>query len=151
MKTKTLLILPLLIVFAACAVQANGPNAAEEAPKIPGVTKVEPGTKIEDIKSDNFSMKKAVVEGGVLKIDVSYGGGYKDHEFTLYWNGIVKKSYPGKTTVVLKHDANNDGAEALITRTLKFDLAEMNKPMIITVINDHGDKHTVQYGESKLK
>jgi hypothetical protein len=150
MKTTTLLILPLLILFAACTVTANSPSAAEEAPKIPGITKVEPGTKIDDIKSDDFDMKKVVIDGGVMKIDVSYPGGAKEHEFTLYWNGIVARSYPGKTTVVLKHNANGDNAEALLTETLQFDLAKMNKPMIITAINDHGDKHTVQYGESKL-
>lgn len=150
MTTKTLLILPLMMLFAACAVQANSPTSAEEAPKIPGITKVEPGTKIQDIKSDDFSIKQVTVEGGVMKIDVSYAGGVKEHEFTLYWNGIVARSYPGKTTVVLKHNANGDNAEALLTKTLQFDLADMSKPMIITVINDHGDKHTVQYGESKL-
>jgi len=150
MNTKTLLTLPLLILFAACAVQANGPAAAEEAPDIPGITKVKPDTKIEDIPSDPFKMKKVTIEGGVMQIDVSYPGGAKDHDFTLYWNGIVARSYPGKTGLVLKHDANGDKAEALMTKTIKFDLAKMNKPMIITVTNDHGDKHTVQYGESDL-
>lgn len=150
MNLKPLLVLPLLLLFAACAVQANGPSAAEEAPDIPGITKVKPDTKLDDIKSDPFTMKKAAIDGGVLKIDVRYPGGAKDHDFTLYWNGIVARSYPGKTTVVLKHDANGDNAEALITKTLQFNLAEMNKPMIITVRTDHGDKQTVQYGESKL-
>ena len=140
----------LLILFVAGTAIAWGPSSAEEAPKIPGITKVEPGTKIDDIKSDDFDMKKVTIEGGVMNIDVRYAGGTKEHAFTLYWNGIVARSYPGKTTVVLKHNANGDQAEALITETLQFDLAEMNKPMIITVINDHGDKHTVQYGESKL-
>jgi len=150
MTTKPLLTLPVLILFAACAVQANGPSAAEEAPDIPGITKVDPDTKIDDIPSDPFSMKKVTVEGGVMRIYVSYAGGTEDHDFTLYWNGIVARSYPGKTAVVLKHDANGDNAEALITETLQFDLAEMSKPMIIRVTNDHGDSHSVRYGESKL-
>lgn len=147
MKTKTLLILPLLILFAACAVQANTPSAAEEAPEIPGITKVDPDTKIEDIKSDPFDMKKVTIDGGVMKIDVSYAGGHEEHDFTLYWSGMIAKSDPPQTTVVLKHDANGDNAEALISETLEFDLAEMSKPMIITVINDHGDKATVTYGK----
>lgn len=150
MTTKTLLILPLLMLFAACAVQANSPSADDQAPDIPGITKVEPGTKIDDIKSDDFSMKQVSVEGDILKIEVSYAGGMKEHEFTLYWNGIVARSYPGKTTVVLKHNANGDNAEALITKTLQFKLTDMTKPMIIRVTNDHGDTRTVQYGESKL-
>lgn len=148
MTTKTLLILPLLMLFAACAVQANSPAQAE--PGVPGVTKVEPGTKIEDIKSDDFSMNQVSVEGDILTIKVSYAGGEAEHDFKLYWNGIVAKSYPGKTGVVLKHNANGDNAEALITATLQFDLTQIGKPMIITVTNDHGDTRTVQYGESKL-
>lgn len=150
MNTNPLLILPMLILFAGCVAQASGNSAGEEAPAIPGITKVEPGTKIQDIKSDHFSMEKVTIEGGVMKIDVRYPGGAKDHDFTLYWNGIVARSYPGKTTVVLKHNANGDNAEALITQTLQFNLAEMNKPMIITVIDDHGGKHTVKYGDAKL-
>lgn len=149
MTRTTLLLTPLLVLGLVCVAMADGPIAAEEAPKIPGVTRVEPGTKIKDIKSDPFTMKKAVVEGGVLKIDVSYAGGAKDHEFTLYWNGIVARSYPGKTSVHLKHNANGDMAEALITKTLEFDFAEMTKPLIITVLTDHGDPIRVEYGEAK--
>jgi|GEM_PF-1833482 len=147
MKKKTLLILPILILFAACAVQANGPDADEDEPEIPGITKVERGTKIDDIKSDDFDMKKVTIEGDVMKIDVSYAGGKADHDFTLYWNQMVAESYPGQTTINLKHDANGDNAEALITKTLKFDISTINKPMIITVRTDHGDKGTVRYGK----
>jgi hypothetical protein len=154
MKTKTLMILPVLILFAACTALATGPAAdeekPEEKPKLPGITKVEPGTKIKDIKSDAFTMSGATIQGDVLKIKVSYAGGAKEHDFKLYWNGIVARSYPGKTTINLKHDANGDNAEALLTETLEFDLSTINKPMIITVRTDHGDKATVQYGESKL-
>lgn len=151
MKTKTLLILPLLILFAACTALATGPIADEEKPedepKRPGITKVEPGTKIEDIKSDAFEMSDVTIEGDVLKIKVSYAGGHEEHDFALYWNQIVARSYPGKTTIHLKHDANGDMAEALLSETLEFDLTAINKPMIITVVNDHGDKATVQYGK----
>ena len=92
-------------------------------------------------------MKRASIEGGVLEIQVSYAGGNKEHEFTLYWNGITTRSYPPQTNLYLKHDANGDMAEALITQTLKFDLAEMNKPMVMTVRTDHGDLAKVTYGK----
>ena len=145
MKT-TLLILPLVILFALSTAFADDP-APDEKPKLPGITKVEPGTKIKDIKSDAFTMGAVTIEGDVLKIKVSYSGGMKDHDFKLYWNQIVARSFPGKTTINLKHDANGDNAEALITETLEFDLTAINKPMIITIVTDHGDKATVQYGK----
>ena len=151
MKTNPLRILPVLILFVACTALAAGPGAdedkPEEAPKLPGITTVKPGTKIKDIKSDPFTMSKATIDGDVLSIQVSYAGGAKEHDFTLYWNQIVARSYPGKTTLNLKHDANGDNAEALLTETLEFDLTAINKPMIITIVTDHGDKATVQYGE----
>lgn len=150
MYRKVLRALPLLIVFLACTALANGPVSGKEAPDIPGITKVDPSTKIEDINSDPFTMQKAVVEGGILKIDVTYAGGAKDHDFTLYWNGIVARSYPGKTTVNLKHNANGDDAKALINKTLQFNLAEMTKPMIITIHTDHGEPIRVKYGEANL-
>lgn len=150
MKKMTLLILPLVILFALGAALADEP-APDEKPKRPGITKVEPGTKIKDIKSDAFTMGGATIEGDVLKIKVTYSGGAKKHEFTLYWNQIVARSYPGKTTINLKHDANGDNAEALIAETLEFDLTAINKPMVITVRTDHGDKETVKYGESELE
>ena len=57
-------------------------NAAQEAPKIPGLTTVKSGVKVQKIKSDPFTMSKVAIEGGVLKITVSYGGGGEKHEFT---------------------------------------------------------------------
>ncbi len=158
MKRATLLILPLLTFGTACGVLTNHAIAydpapkkePEEAPKRPGITTVDPDKKIDDIKSDTFKMSEATIEGDVLKIKVSYSGGVKKHEFNLYWNQIVAKSYPGKTTINLKHNANGDAAEALITETLEFDLTAINKPMVITIKTDHGDSIRVQYGESKL-
>lgn len=147
MLTKTLPTLILMTLFMAYTALGVAPTSGKEAPKIPGITKVEPGTKIKDIKSDPFKMEKAVIDGGVLKIDVSYAGGRAEHEFTLYWNGITTRSYPPQTNVHLKHDANGDQAEALIRKTLEFNLADMSKPMVITVHNDHGDKAKVTYGK----
>lgn len=151
MRTKMLLTMPLMVLFVAGVafgfVPGEEKEAGKEAPKIPGITKVEPGTKIKDIKSDPFTMKGVTIEGGVMEIKVSYGGGNEEHEFTLYWSGITTRSYPPQTNVFLKHDANGDMAEALLTKTLQFDLADMNKPMVITVRTDHGDQAKVTYGK----
>lgn len=155
MKTHLAFALPLIIALAACTAFANGSVSDEdepkEEPKLPGITIVKPGTKIDDIKSDAFTMGAVSIEGDVLKIKVTYAGGVKEHEFALYWNQIVARSYPGQTSIYLKHNANGDNAEALITETLKFDLTAITKPMIITVRTDHGDKAKVQYGKSELE
>jgi hypothetical protein len=124
-------------------------NAAEEAPNIPGLTVVEQGlVKIKDIKSDPFTMTEVKIIGGVIRIKVSYAGGHKDHDFTLYRGNTVKESNPPQVDVYLKHNANGDKAEALLMKTLEFNLADLNKPIIITVHTDHGGKETVKYGEN---
>lgn len=149
MRLKMLMMLPVMVLVLTGVAFGDGPSderhAGKEAPKIPGITKVKPGTDIKEIKSDPFTMKGAKIEGGVLEIQVSYGGGHKEHEFTLYWNGITTRSLPPQTSLYLKHNANGDMAEALIMKTLKFDLADMSKPMVMTVRTDHGDKAKVTY------
>lgn len=149
MNRTTLLALPILMLAVACSAFGEARVVAdeEEKPKHPGITKVEPGTKIADIKSDTFKMGEVTIQGDVLKIKVTYSGGIKKHEFKLYWNQIVARSYPGQTSINLKHNANGDNAEALITETLEFDLTAINKPMIVTIVTDHGDKARVEYGE----
>ena len=148
MRAKTLPTLLIVMLLCACtALGSSGPTAGEQAPKIPGITKVGPGKKIKEIKSDPFTMGEVSIQGGVMKIKVTYAGGSKEHDFKLYWNGITARSYPPQTSLYLKHDANGDTAEALLTKTLQFDLAAMNKPMVITVRTDHGDKQKVTYGK----
>ena len=120
-------------------------SAAEEAPKIPGLTSSDLN-RIKNIKSDPFTLTEASIEGGVLKIGVSYSGGRKDHDFTLYSSGKVKTSAPPQVDLYLKHNAHGDMAEAFIMRTLEFNLAEMSKPAVITIHTDHGGKKTVPYG-----
>ena len=120
-------------------------SAAEEAPKIPGLTSSDLN-RIKNIKSDPFTLTEASIEGGVLKIGVSYSGGRKDHDFTLYSSGKVKTSAPPQVDLYLKHNAHGDMAEAFIMRTLEFNLAEMSKPAVITIHTDHGGKKTAPYG-----
>lgn len=140
---KPLLILPLVVLLICGSVFADRPNAAEEASGLPGFTEVERGTKIKDIKSDPFTMTEVTIDGAVMRIKVNYAGGHKDHDFTLYWSGDVKTSDPPQADLYLKHNAHGDMAEALLMKTLKFNLANMIRPVVITVHTDHGGKDTV--------
>jgi hypothetical protein len=121
--------------------------AAEEAPNIPKLTVVEQCVHIKNIKSDPFTMTEVKIDGRVLRIKVNYGGGHKEHDFKLYWTGCLKESMPPKADLYLKHDAHGDKAEALVMKTLEFNLVDMNGPVIITIHTDHGGKETVKYGK----
>lgn len=158
MKYRNLLLAPLLVLTLACGVAPATPEVASEdaqaapevapaSPQRPGITVVEPGTDIREIKSDTFKLQSAVIEGDILKITVQYAGGVARHEFTLYWSGISTRSMPPQLPMVLKHNANGDQAEALITETIEFELGAINQPAVINLSTDHGDRVRVEYGE----
>jgi len=150
MKLFALLACPLLLACASMTVSTSyddDPEAPDAEPDRPTITETDPGTKIDEIDSDAYELGEIEIEGDVLKIEVSYGGGAEEHEFALYWNGMMLRSYPGQIHVFLKHDANGDTAEAYLTETLEFDLTTLNKPVIIHVHGNEGDPVTVQYGE----
>ena len=127
---------------------ADDPQPAPEEPVTLPITQPDRDTDINEIHSDPFELGDVTIEGDTLLVTVSYGGGAEDHDFTLYWNGITLRSFPGQIHVQLKHDANGDNAEAYLTETLRFDLSDLNQPLIIHI---HGygedDTQTVQYGE----
>ena len=149
MKPLALLLCPLLLACAAVTTTANddAPDTPEEE-ALPTITRVEPGTDIDEIHCDDFELGDVEIEDDVLKIEVSYSGGAEEHEFGLYWNGVMLRSYPGQIHVHLKHDANGDAAEAYLTETIEFDLTTLNQP-VISHIHGPGEDNsaTVQYGE----
>lgn len=66
------------------------------------------------------------VDGDTLYVNVGYGGGCQEHEFTLYWNGLWAESAPPRTGVRLVHEGNDDFCEAAIgPQTLQFDLSSI--------------------------
>lgn len=127
---------------------ADDPAPAPQEPETLPITQPDPDTDFTQLPSDSFQLGEVAIEGDTLLVTVSYGGGAAEHDFTLYWNGITLRSFPGQIHVQLKHDANGDAAEAYLTETLRFDLSDLNQPLIIH-IHGHGedDRKTVQYGE----
>jgi hypothetical protein len=77
------------------------------------------------LESDPFRILETEIEGDILSITVSYGGGCKDHEFTMFSSGQYGKSYPPKLILFLKHVSNGDMCKALLTETLQFDLSSI--------------------------
>lgn len=75
--------------------------------------------------SDSFEIKNIEREGDILKVQVSYSGGCKNHTFDVLWGASVLLSHPCQINLILKHDANNDLCEAYITEILEIDLAKL--------------------------
>jgi hypothetical protein len=62
------------------------------------------------------------LKGDSLVLAVSFGGGCREHTFLLLADAMWMESYPVQTGVRLAHESNNDPCDAMLSRTLKFDL-----------------------------
>lgn len=80
-----------------------------------------------NILDDGVNVNKAIVDNDTLKLNVSYGGGCKEHEFKLFGSSSIAESYPPQAQVFLSHNANNDACRAFITEEVAFDLSPLKE------------------------
>lgn len=80
-----------------------------------------------DAPNDPFELNEAEIEGGVLSLNVSYGGGAELHEFFLFWDGEI---VDGLAALYLRHNANGDSAEAYLTEVLAYDISDIDAETI---------------------
>ena len=72
--------------------------------------------------NDAYQLDKATIAGDTLTISVSYGGGCKDHQFTLIASEAFMESDPVQLGVSIVHNANLDFCERWVEETYHFDL-----------------------------
>lgn len=75
--------------------------------------------------TDPYTIKEVTLEGDILAVVVSYGGGCRDHEFTMISNQQILKSLPPQLYLTLEHENNDDNCRAMIQQTLKFDVSNV--------------------------
>ncbi len=71
---------------------------------------------------DELTISGGAIEGIVLEIYVSYGGGCGDHEFILLGRPDFKESYPVQIDLYVHHRNIDDYCEAIVGDTLCFDV-----------------------------
>ena len=78
----------------------------------------------EDYPNDAVIINEVEIMGDCLCVNVSYGGGCEDHEFSMgvVWPECGTPPVP-PPALYLCHNANNDMCEAYITETVCFDLS----------------------------
>lgn len=77
--------------------------------------------------TDALQLLGARVEGGILEVDTQWSGGCQRHDVdAVAWTGWME-SHPVQVGVALAHDAHGDACEALVRRTLRFDLAPLSR------------------------
>ena len=94
----------------------EGPDA------MTGKVVIDDGTGERPPESDPFVLERARITGDALEAVVSYGGGCREHRFTLVAAGFFRLTDPVSLSVSLVHDAVGDPCEAYLTETYSFDL-----------------------------
>lgn len=131
MKIKTPFLFGLLLFVFAIANSCGDKKAIVDAPKNSDVNssqiKIMKSIDINETytsegKTDPFTTLSTKIIGDTLLVEVQYGGGCEQHEFTMHTNKIWMKSLPPQLNLWLEHQSNNDMCRALITETLFFDL-----------------------------
>ena len=132
----------LIVLFcfglAACGSGEGGSKGLDEpdvsaAPDVPGPDEPVTGEvavcDISDVSyiremwgEDLYVLNDAAINGDILTLNVSYGGGCEPHEFTLVISESFVNAEPVELHAVLAHDANNDSCEAFLTEEYIFDL-----------------------------
>lgn len=95
--------------------------------------------------TDPFDVLSTEVKGDMLILEIQYGGGCQDHDFSMTTNLMWMKSMPPQLNLYLEHENHDDNCRALITRKLAFDLKECrysNGNVVVLIINGDRDKST---------
>ena len=58
-------------------------------------------------------------------MDVSYGGGCKDHEFQVIGSLAIAKSQPPIRGVQIVHQSNDDNCKAIVRKKLEVDIKDL--------------------------
>ncbi len=81
----------------------------------------------EDWPQDPLTLRESSLDGPILSLEVEYGGGCEPHDHDLVaWGGWLE-SFPVQVNVLLTHDAHADPCDALLRRTLPFDLTRLRE------------------------
>ena len=72
--------------------------------------------------NDDYNLEEATLMGDTLTIDVAYGGGCADHQFTLLAEPAFMESDPVQLGISIVHNANDDFCERWVEEAYHFDL-----------------------------
>lgn len=121
-------LLALLVVTAACSdtTEPGTPNGYWSANDTwAGQVVITPDINAGYWPSDQVTIQGFTIRGDSLELAVTFGGGCRDHAFTLLSDAAWMESYPVQVGVKLAHDANGDNCKALLSRVLRFDLTPL--------------------------
>ncbi|MEH0157364.1 hypothetical protein V6R21_24845 [Limibacter armeniacum] len=122
-------------------IDAETKNNLDESSTPSTLRKVTASELLEAKKASNhFSIVNAFVWEKMLEVQVRFGGGCKEHDFELLWDGTQKESFPPIIPLVITHDNNGDPCKAIVIQNLQFDLTDVFGTEIIIELEGWGEK-----------
>ena len=103
---------------------SDQPNGNAGTTRLVIVRDASPAT-LQSWPTDPFVIDVVAVTGDVLTVMVHYAGGCRPHDFTLVIPAAFLESHPVQSNALLAHDAHDDACEAIISRSLVFDLSPL--------------------------
>lgn len=74
-------------------------------------------TPPDSLQLDSFALDTIAVNGDTLSLEVTHGGGCKEHTYALYMSpGVFLESFPVQANLYLQHNANGDACKALLRK-----------------------------------
>jgi hypothetical protein len=121
---KSIVILLAVGLFFSCGAKKIAGDGTGQTLKSKSMTA---GSTIGEFpeKNDLTNIQSAKIEGNNLILEVSYGGGCEEHDFSLLGSPMISKSLPPMRVVKLVHNAHEDKCKALIMKTLTFDISNL--------------------------
>ncbi len=143
----------LLIFLAACSINKNAVAPEDTAGNTNPVHLEIPihmvsQDKFSRMQSDPYEVLETVQLNNFIKVVVRYGGGCRDHEFSLIHTGAFKESMPVQLDTRLIHNANGDACRALVMDTIYINtktLQYANNEVLVLSINDSENQMRVTY------
>jgi hypothetical protein len=82
-----------------------------------------------DLPNDPFTIHSAAIVGDCLRVKLSYSGGCKTHQYSVFKLPVFCGTPPvPPPTLVMCHEAHGDLCEAAITETISVDLTSLQDP-----------------------
>ncbi len=81
-----------------------------------------PAEQVNDWPSDDFRLTDVSVDRDSLMTSVEYGGGCESHEFNLIAGDRFYGEEENTVDIIISHNSHDDPCEALLRRTITFDL-----------------------------
>lgn len=83
------------------------------------IRNVDPG----ELKLDGFNWESSILDGTFLHLEVTSGGGCREHSYTLTMTpAAFMESHPVQAHLYLRHDDDDDPCDAIVHDSVVFDL-----------------------------